>query len=269
MVRPVVVLLVVVLVVLTAVWGLQRRLIYFPSTAELPPAGRVLPGARDVVLQTADGLRLDAWYLPAGDRSGVTVLVAPGNAGDRSGRAPLAAALAERGLSVLLLDYRGYGGNAGSPSSDGLALDVRAARRWLVDTAGVPADRLLYFGESLGAAVVTELATEHPPAAMLLRSPFTDLAAVGRVHYPWAPVGLLLRDRYPVIDQVRQIDVPVTVVYGTSDTVVPPEQSRAVADAVAGPVRRVAVAGADHNDPVLLNGEVVVDAVVALARRAS
>jgi pimeloyl-ACP methyl ester carboxylesterase len=167
---------------------------------------------------------------------------------------------------VLLFDYRGYGGNPGHPSEEGLALDVRAARRFLIGQ-DIPEDRLLYFGESLGAAVVTELATEHPPAGLVLRSPFRDLAAVGRVHYPFLPVGALLRDRYPVVEHISRVNVPTTVVYGSSDGIVPPEQSRAVAEAARGPTTLVAIEGADHNDLALLNGRELIDAVVDLAGR--
>jgi fermentation-respiration switch protein FrsA (DUF1100 family) len=195
------------------------------------------------------------------------VLVADGNGGHRGLRAPLAAALARRGLAVLLFDYRGYGGNPGSPSEEGLARDVRAARASLLEEAGVPPDRLLYLGESLGAAVVTELATEHPPAALVLRSPFVDLAAVGAEHYPFLPVRALLRDRYPVAERVATIRVPTTVVLGDADSIVPPAQSRAVAAAAAGLHRLVEVPGADHNDRVLLDGDALVDAVVELAGR--
>ncbi|HLZ36789.1 MAG TPA: alpha/beta hydrolase [Mycobacteriales bacterium] len=249
-------------------WGFQRRLVYLPSGPAVPPAASVIDSARDVVLETSDGLRLHAWYVPAGapDR-GVAVLVANGNAGNRVLRAPLALALADRGLAVLLFDYRGYGGNAGSPTEQGLARDVRAARRFLVDARGASPDRLLYYGESLGSAVVTELAAEHPPAGLVLRSPFVDLASVGRVHYPVPPVRALLRDRYPLAHHLAQVHVPTTVVYGTADSIVPPEQSRAVAEAAAGPVRVVAVAGADHNDPILLDGVELVTAVVDLAER--
>jgi pimeloyl-ACP methyl ester carboxylesterase len=168
---------------------------------------------------------------------------------------------------VLLFDYRGYGGNAGSPSEEGLARDVRAARAHLLEEAGVPPDRLLYLGESLGAAVVTELATEHPPAGLVLRSPFVDLAAVGAAHYPFLPVRALLRDRYPVAERVATIRVPTTVVLGGADSIVPPAQSRAVATAAAGLHRLVEVPGADHNDRVLLDGDALVDAVVELAGR--
>jgi alpha-beta hydrolase superfamily lysophospholipase len=246
---------------LALLWALQRRLIYLPYPADVPPAATLLPGAREVTLRTHDGLELGAWFVPAPDAA-VAVLVAPGNAGNRSLRAPLAAALARHGLAVLLFDYRGYGRNRGRPTQSGLANDVRAARAFLIEEAGVPADRILYFGESLGSAVVTELATEHPPLGLVLRSPFTDLASVGHLHYPFLPVRLLLKDRYPLAQQVARVHVPTTIVYGTDDMVVPAELSRAVASAAGGPTRLVAVAGADHNDRALLDGPELIAAVV-------
>ncbi|WP_326915665.1 alpha/beta hydrolase [Actinophytocola sp.] len=242
----------------------QRRLIYLPSEGPVPSAGTVLPGARDVSYETADGLRLAGWFVPAtGRERGVSVLVAPGNGGDRSLRAPLAKALRGRGMSVLLVDYRGYGGNPGDPSEEGLALDVRAARAFLV--AERPADRVIYFGESLGAAVVTELAVEHPPDGLLLRSPFFDLPAVAGVHYPLLPVRALLRDRFPVADRIGRVRAPTVVVLGTADDIVPPEQSRAVAAAAPGRATLVEVAGANHNDAALLDGPELIGAVEKLA----
>jgi fermentation-respiration switch protein FrsA (DUF1100 family) len=257
--RALLVVLLVVLAVTGLLWAFQRRLIYLPQGSPGPAP----VGARDVELVTDDGLRLGGWFFP-GDDGSAAVLVANGNGGHRGLRAPLAEALQEAGLSVLLFDYRGYGGNPGSPSEEGLALDVRAARAFLLEE--LPGERLLYVGESLGAAVVTELATEHPPAGLVLRSPFTDLAAVGSEHYPFLPVRLLLRDRYPVQEQVARVHVPTTVVYGTADTIVPPGQSRAVASAAADLHRLVAVPGADHNDLALLDGPELIDAVVELAR---
>ncbi|MEU7529097.1 alpha/beta fold hydrolase [Saccharothrix sp. NPDC042600] len=245
----------IVAVVLGGLFAFQRKLVYLPTGGPLPAAGDVLPGGRDVTLTTSDGLDLTAWHFPvAGARA--TVLVAPGNAGNRSLRVPLARALTARGLSVLLVDYRGYGGNPGSPTEEGLARDIRAARAFLTG-------RVVYFGESLGSAVVAELATEHPPAGLVLRSPFTALADVGRVHYPFLPVRWLLLDRFPTREHVSATTAPVTVVYGGADTVVPPEQSRAVAEAARA--RTVEVPGADHNDRVLLDGPELVEALTAIA----
>jgi fermentation-respiration switch protein FrsA (DUF1100 family) len=268
--RPVLVGTAVVVLVLALVtgllWGFQRRLIYLPDSGPVGDVEKLLPGGRDVVLETVDGLRLGAWFVPGRSPDAAAVLVANGNGGHRGMRAPLARALADAGLAVLLFDYRGYGGNPGRPSEAGLALDVRAARQYLVGEAGVPAERLVYLGESLGAAVVTELATEHPPAGLVLRSPFVDLAAVAAVHYPFLPVRALLRDRFPVAELIGRVDVPTTVVLGTADSIVPPEQSRAVARAAARLHGLEEVRAADHNDAALLDGDELVDAVLELAR---
>ena len=252
--------------VVVLLWAFQRQLIYLPDRGPVPPAATVLPGAQDVVLETEDGLELGAWYLPSSTPEAPAVLVANGNAGSRELRAPLARGLAQQGLSVLLFDYRGYADNPGRPSEEGLARDVRAAHRFLTEVAGVPDDRLLYFGESLGAAVVTELATQHPPAGLVLRSPFEDLAAVAGVHYPLLPVRALLRDRYPVVEHVAEVDAPVTVVLGTADTIVPPRQSRSVAAAAPRLHRLLEIQGADHNDLALTTGDRVVQAVAELAQ---
>jgi fermentation-respiration switch protein FrsA (DUF1100 family) len=251
----------VVLLLLAVLWGYQRQLIYLPDTTAV--SGSV--GFQDVVLETSDGVKLGAWLLrPRGPDRGVAVLVANGNGGNRAGRAPLAQALAAEGLTVLLFDYRGYGGNEGSPSERGLARDVRAAQEYLVEV-GVSPERIVYFGESLGAAVVTELATSVAPGGLVLRSPFVDLASVGQVHYPFLPVGLLLRDKFPLADQLTGVKAPVSVVYGSADSVVPPEQSREVAEAAPTLKDVVEIPGADHNDAAIVHGPEVIAAVVRLA----
>jgi len=256
MVRSAVAVLIALIVILLLAWAGQRRLIYFPDRAPPPlPAG-----AREITVRTADGLRLGAWLFtpPRGTPDeGVSVLILPGNAGNRAGRTPLATALTSLGLTVLALDYRGYGGNDGSPSEHGLARDADAAHAYLAQS-GRP---IVYYGESLGAAVATALAIRHPPAGLLLRSPFTDLAAAGRTHYPFLPVGPLLRDRFPVRSLISRVTAPTAVVYGTDDQVVPAEQSRAVADAAGNLVRVAVVDGADHNDRVLLDGPALIAAV--------
>jgi hypothetical protein len=114
-----------------ALWQGQRRLIYFPDPAVVPPAATVVPGAQDILLDTSDGLRLRAWLVTPARPRNVAILVAPGNAGNRLHRAPLARALAGEGFTVLLVEYRGYGGNPGSPTEQGLRRDVRAAREYL------------------------------------------------------------------------------------------------------------------------------------------
>jgi alpha-beta hydrolase superfamily lysophospholipase len=261
LVSGLVAVIMVVAVLLTLAWAGQRKLIYFPDR---DPPGPPPPGAREVTYDTEDGLRLGAWFAPpVGDAP--VVLVAPGNAGNRALRAPLLQALSARGLGVFLMDYRGYGGNPGRPREKDLDRDIRAAHRYLAEKLSVPPSRLLLFGESLGTSIVLGLAMREPPAGLVLRSPFIDLAAVGRAHYPYLPVGALLKDRFPVAERLAVIKVPTTIVYGTADSIVPPEQSRTVARRAGGPVHVVEVSGADHNDRALLHGPQIIDAIITLA----
>ncbi|HVS12816.1 MAG TPA: alpha/beta hydrolase [Thermoanaerobaculia bacterium] len=255
-----------VLLFLVVLWLAQRRLIYLPLDHSVPPASALLPDAREVRFETADGLELHAWLVqPAGGREWGAVLVLNGNAGHRGDRAPLAAALSRAGLAVLLVDYRGYGDNPGAPSEAGLRRDADGAVDFLL-ASGYPAQRLVYFGESLGAGVAVELAARRHPAAVVLRSPFTSLADIGRLHYPFLPVRLLLRDRFAAIDRIAEVGAPLLIVAGDRDSIVPMRSSRALYEAAREPKRWVVIPGADHNDLELLAGPRMLDEVVAFLR---
>jgi fermentation-respiration switch protein FrsA (DUF1100 family) len=250
----------VVTIAMGLVWVLQRRLIYFPLPQDVPHAASVLERAEDVTFETADGLPLHGWFAFSAQSNGATVLIFNGNAGDRSSRAPLAAALTRAGFSVLLFDYRGYGGNPGQPTEPGLVADARAARQYVGSRADVDRARLVYFAESLGAAVAVALAAEQAPTALVLRSPFTSLADMARLQFPLLPT-FLLRDRFESLNQIRRVDCPVLVITGDRDNVVPPAQTRRLYEAAPGPKRFVLIAGADHNDYELLAGEQLITEV--------
>ena len=241
-------------VLLIALWLGQRRLIYFPMDATVRSVTELTAGGLDVSFTTEDGLVLHGWYFAAtGSRR--TVLLFNGNAGSRESRLPLAGELLARGYAVLLFDYRGYGGNPGSPTEEGLMRDARAAQAWLVAQPGVDPEGLVYVGESLGAAVALALATERPPSALVLRSPFTSMADAGRVHYPWLPIALLLQDRYSSIERIHRVKCPLLVIAGEQDSIVPHAQSRRLFEAAPGPAKHfLSIPGADHNDPQLTLG---------------
>ena len=253
---------VLAILLVAAIWIFQRRLIYFPFGDVPVPRLVGLAAAEPVVFPTTDGLRLHGWLVPPLEpRAGTTILVFNGNAGHRGFRATLAAALRERGYGVLLFDYRGYGGNPGTPTEAGLAADARAARAFLLTRPEAAATRLVYLGESLGSGVATRLAAEHRPAALVLRSPFTSMTDVGAFHYPLLPVRWLLSDRFDTASRIAGLGCPLLVVAGDQDTVVPYAQSRRVFDAAAEPKRFVTIAGADHNDPALADGPDVIEAI--------
>jgi uncharacterized protein len=244
-------------------WGFQRQLIYLPDRSPATPPDDV----EEVFLVTEDGLELVAWQLRARRQAVSRIVVTPGNAGNRVLRLPLARGLAARGHDVLLVEYRGYGGNPGRPSEGGLVRDARAAVDHLVgsvpatDAAELP---LVLLGESIGSGVAAALAAQHPPDGLVLRSPFPSLADVAARHHRFLPVRTLLRERFPVEEQLAGMDVPLLVVAGGADTIVPTDLSRRVASATDA--RYLELPGVDHNDRALLDGDDYLDAVDAFVR---
>ena len=240
------------------VWMWQERLIYFPAGDPGSP-----PDAwEELEVTSTDGVDLTAWVRvdeAATDRP--VVVVFPGNAGNRAGRIPLGNALAEEGYAVVLAEYRGYGGNPGSPSEDGIVSDalatVAAIRRRLPSNGG-----LVYFGESLGAAVAIATAEQTRPDALILGSPFTSMTDVGRFHYPWLPVAALLRDSYPSLERINGgalHGIPALVIGGTGDRTVPIEQSRQIGAALAASMYEVE--HVDHNDSTIRSAPSMVGVV--------
>ncbi|PID54486.1 MAG: alpha/beta hydrolase [Micrococcales bacterium] len=247
---------IVVVLFLVAFIGLyagQRSLMYFPDTSS-PAAPKPDTGLREVSFRTADGLTLRTWRAdpvaqpPGAPPKAKAVLYAPGNGGNRLGRAGIAMALAQRGYTVLLLEYRGYGGNPGEPTEDGLAQDAEAALNYLREQ-GFDADHTVYVGESLGTGVVTRLATTHEPAALVLRSPYTNMVDIASAHLFGLPAELV-KDRYDALARIPQVTAPVTVLIGSADDVVPPQQSVQIANAAPNLRDNVVLPGVGHNDEV-------------------
>lgn len=257
------------LVLVSAAWLFQRHLIYLPSHDVPAPAVVGLARAEPVSFPTADGLALAGWLIPAADSpSGYTAIVFNGNGGNRAYRAPLAAALARHGITTLLFDYRGYGGNAGSPTEAGLALDARAALDYVLGRADLDPDRIVYFGESLGGSVAARLAVDRAPRALILRSPFASLAAVAGHHYPFLPVRWLLKEQHDTLASMQRITRPTLVVTGDDDSIVPVNQTQQVYEAAAGPKRLLTIPGADHNDLEMLAGRELIEAILEFLKSA-
>jgi uncharacterized protein len=247
-------------------WSMQRRLIYLPSHDVPAPASAGLPNAEAITFPTEDGLTLNGWFVPArAPATGDAVIVFNGNAGNRAYRSDIASGLARAGIAVLLFDYRGYGGNPGWPSETGLAIDARAALRYLSSRPDIDRQRITYFGESLGGGVAVRLAREHRPRTLVLRSPFTSLADTGQHHFPYLPVRWLLADRFASVDVIAGIDAPLLVIAAAHDSVVPSEQSRRLFDAAREPKRLLIIEGVDHNDFELVAGPKVIAAIASLA----
>jgi len=243
---------VVVLVIFVAFLE-QRRLIYVPTRGGAHPREAGLAQAEAARFTADDGVGLHGWFLPAArSRRDLALLFCHGNSGNASHREPVLMRGAAIGLDVLVFDYRGYGfSDDVPPSEDGLYRDGRAALAWLQRRTGLPPERIVIDGESLGTGVAIQLATElgpRAPAALVLEAPFTRLADAGVVVYPWLPVRWLLRERYDNLAKIGSVHAPLLIVHGTRDRIVPIEQGRALLERAAEPKRMLVVKGAGHGD---------------------
>lgn len=233
----------------------EKRLIYFPFREhEATPAGLGL-AHEELALVAEDGVKLHGWFLPA-KSSRLTLLVCHGNAGNVSHRLDRALLVQARlGMDVLLFDYRGYGRSEGSPDEAGTYRDGRAAWRSLRDRGHAPG-RIVLFGESLGSGVAVQLALENPGArALVLESPFTSVPDMARAVYPFLPVWPLVRTRYDNLAKAKGLRLPLLVLHGERDDIVPFAQGRRVFEAAPPPKRFFPIPGAGHNDTYAVGGE--------------
>jgi hypothetical protein len=233
---------------------LEKRFIYFPTRGHDVTPSELGLAREDVWLVAEDGVRIHGWYLPVPQARWVTLL-SHGNAGNISHRLDRALLLQARlRSSVFLYDYRGYGESEGSPEEAGTYRDARAAYRYLVEQKQVKPGELVLFGESLGSAVSLDLALDHPAAALVLEAPFTSVRDMARATI-FAPLAPFVRTRYESLARVPRLRMPLLVVQGDRDEVVPPAQGRRLFDAAPEPKRYYAIPGAGHNDTYLVGGE--------------
>jgi fermentation-respiration switch protein FrsA (DUF1100 family) len=240
--------------------GCQRSFMYFPDQVLTTPAGAGLPDAETVRLRTEDGLDLTAWLIRAESRPFMAV-VFHGNAGNISNRTYLADVLWAAGCSVMLVEYRGYGGNPGSPTEEGLYRDARAALAYLESRPDVDKTRLLYFGESIGSGPATQLAVERAPAGLILDCPFTSMPDVAADHYWYLPTRWLVWDKYDNLAKIGRVNCPVLVIHAGEDRIVPTRHGRRLFEAAREPKQLVVVLGADHNDHLDLGRPQVIGAL--------
>jgi hypothetical protein len=225
----------------------QRRFLYVPDTNRPDLAMAGVPDARAMTVHTKDGLDLLAWLVPPADDTQPVVLYLHGNGGHIGYRAKRFAELRRFGWGILLLEYRGYGGNKGTPTEAGLSEDAHAAYATL-QTIGIQAERILLWGESLGTGVAVHLAAENRVGAVLLEAPYTSIAAIARKRFPFVPIGLLLRDRFDLIGRIGAVHAPLLVMTAGRDNIVPPAMGRAVFDAANQPKQFWLAPEAGHNN---------------------
>jgi fermentation-respiration switch protein FrsA (DUF1100 family) len=224
--------------------SMERRFIYYPSRTLAADPGSVGLAFKDVSFLAADGVRLHGWLIPG--RSPITLLYSHGNGGNIGDRVQIARLLVdELGVGVFMYDYRGYGRSEGVPTEAGLVADAVGARAALL-REGVPPERLVYFGRSLGSAITVDLALAHPPRGVVLESPFASVRAMANTVVPGA--GVLFRTRWDSLAKIPRLRAPLLVIHGDADEVVPYAQGRALFAAAPEPKTMFTIRGGRHYD---------------------
>ena len=231
-----------------AVYLMQGRMLYLASVP-----GRELTATpadidleyEDVGIETADGVRLHGWFIPG--TSSRALLFFHGNAGNISHRLDSIRQFLNLGLSVFIIDYRGYGQSGGKTTEKGIYQDADAAWHYLIDQRGVPADDIVIFGRSMGASAAAKLATKQQPLALIVESSFTSIPDIAQEIYPWLPARWLSHLRHATRDYVRDVGIPVLVIHSRDDEIVPFHHGEEIFDSAKEPKKLLTLRGS-HND---------------------
>jgi len=246
---------------LAVVYFMQDRMLYLPNVA-----GRTLAMTpievgmdyQDVSIDTADGVTLHGWFIIG--RSSQVLLFFHGNAGNISHRLDSIRQFQKLGLSVLIIDYRGYGQSGGSTTERGIYRDTDAAWRYLTEDRGISASDIVIFGRSLGASAASWLAAKHQPRALIVESSFTSVPDIAEELYPWLPARWLSRFSHATGDYVRDFRCPVLVVHSRDDEIIPFHHGESIF-ASANEPRTLLVIRGTHNDAFLRDERAYIEGV--------
>jgi hypothetical protein len=230
----------------------QHSMVYYPNlpSRELVATPEQLGlDYENIHFATEDGQQLHGWYVPAKQDSDV-LLFFHGNAGNISHRLDSISVFHRLQLSIFIFDYRGYGNSTGTPSESGTYQDAQAAYHYLVRQRDVSPDRLIYFGRSLGGAVASHLAVEHPPKALILESTFTSAPDMASRLLPVFPLRWLTRFSYSNISNLKSIHCPVLIVHSPDDEIIPYTLGRQLYETAHQPKQFLKIHGG-HNDGFL------------------
>lgn len=250
-----------ILFIIVSVWILlslllyiyQPKFIYYPyANIEATPQTIGLE-YENVTLTTSDDLKINGWWIPH-EHARATLLFLHGNAGNISHRLESIKIFHKLGLSVFIIDYRGYGKSEGKPTEKGTYIDAETAWDYLITEKNIKRDNIIIFGRSLGGAVANWLAYKHLPAAVIFESTFTSIADMGKHYYPYLPTSFLTRIKYPSINRIAAIKSPKLIIHSKNDDIVPYKYGKQLFKAANKPKIFLDIHGG-HNEGYLISGE--------------
>ena len=238
---------------------LEPRMAFFPFTGEDATPRDFGVTFEAVTLATSDGEKLRAWRMPA-ETPRARIVYFHGNGGNLSNWAPILAAIVRRGYSVFAIDYRGYGMSTGHPSERGLYRDVDAAvaAAWPDPREQTP---IVYWGRSLGVSMASYGATVRKPDGVIAEAGFASARAAVRGSPVLALLALFATYRFPAGEFLNQAKVPVLMLHGDRDSVIPFALGRELFDSVSAPKEFVVIRGGDHNDAIAPDAAAYCDAI--------
>jgi len=242
------------LIILTYVYLFQRNLLYHPLNNDYQ-GDEINFDYNEIFIQNNEDIKLKAWLHEKDLINKKTIIFFHGNAGNLKNRNYKLNELSKLDINFLIIAYRGFSGNQGKPSEQGLYEDARSALDWL-KIKGVKEKNLILYGESLGTAVAIETAQSKDLAGIILESPFTSMVELAQKYYPFLPVKFLLKDRYETIKKLPNINSPLLVLHGKLDNIVPFSMGKKLFDEANEPKFKYFINNDDHMvryDQKLLN----------------
>ena len=207
------------LLVLVFFYFYQRTFLYFPELNNYLTKETINEENQQLTVKTSDDISLKSYYY-SNKNNTHTILFLHGNAGTLENRIYKLNAIKRLGFNYLAISWRGFSGNQGEPSEFGLTQDAIAGLNFL-NKSGIRDEDIYVYGESLGTGVAINLSISRNLKGLILESPYTSIAEVGKIKFPFLPVNLILKDKYDSISKIDKVNCPVLVLHGFSDTIVP------------------------------------------------
>ena len=197
----------------------QRNLLYHPSENNYQ-GDSINFNYQEVFIDVEENIKLKSWFIKKDLKNFKTIIFFHGNAGDLTNRIHKLNELNKLDVNILIISWRGFSGNLGKPTEKNLYQDAKKSVKWLYKN-GIEKKNIILYGESLGTGVATELGQDNSFAGIILESPFTSIANAAKIYYPYLPIDLLIKDRYDSIKKIKSIKIPILVMHGKKDNVVP------------------------------------------------
>ena len=240
------IIIIVYFLVILALYAFQTKLIFHPGKLARDFKFKLGEDDEEIFLKTSDGEEINALFYQ-GTRNEV-ILYFHGNAGDLSGWHFVAEDFVEKGYSILIVDYRGYGKSTGTISEAGFYADAEAAYNFLTSTKAYAPQDIIIYGRSIGSGVAVDLASKHKIRGLVLESPYTSLAALANEKLPMMFPVLYLRYSFDNIKKIEAVESPVILIHGTVDTLIPPDHSKKLLTKIKSKKKMILVDGGAHND---------------------